>query len=295
MKFLLSSFLIFSSLLTISQSSNVIVEENRIWSTLEVHCMPNGNNYSTFFIKFEEDTLIDGLQYKRMWHCDEPGQTEWTLYGFMREDENNRVFVRPPDYIEGMVYDFGCSVGDTLITWNVYLNNDSLHFVVTQIDSVLLFDGYKKRITLFEYNNELEEVWVEGLGSYSGILYSGNYAYGAVCGGYEALCFEDNGELIYQHSGYNTCYYDVSVNQAELMAMQANIYPNPASEYVTIDFKENEMKEIQVLDLNSKIILKKLANENKVLLNLQELDKGYYIIKIISKSFYYPPCKLIVD
>jgi hypothetical protein len=40
---------------------------------------------------------------------------------------------------------------------------------------------------------------------------------------------------------------------------------------------------------------KKLVAYNKVLLNLQEVDKGIYLIKFISNDFSYPPYKLIVD
>jgi len=276
------------------QSERVIVDENRIWSTLEVHCMPNGNNYSTYYIRFAEDTIIDGLSYKRMWHCNEESQTNWNLYGFIREDEDNKVFVRPPDYIEGLIYDFGCSVGDTIETWNIYLNNDTLHFVVTDIDSVLLLDGYRKRVTLLETNNQLEEVWVEGLGSYYGILNSGNNAYGGSCGSYEALCFESEGDLIYQHPDYNTCYYDFSVSTEELAEERMSIYPNPAKDYVYLDFSEEGNREIDLFDLTGKIFLKKFASGNKVLLNLQELKMGIYFIKIVSDDSF-PPFKVIVD
>lgn len=276
------------------QSERVIVNENMTWSTLEVHCMPNGNNYSTYYIRFAEDTLIDGLTYKRMWHCSEESQTNWNLYGFIREDEDNKVYLRPPDYIEGLVYDFGCNVGDTVETWNIYLNNDSLHFVVTDIDSVLLLDGYRKRITLLEYNNMLEEVWVEGLGSYYGILNSGNNAYGGACGAYEALCFEREGDLIYQHPEYNTCYYDFSVNTAEFADERISIYPNPAQDYVYLDYTEDGNREIELYDIAGKVFFKKFVSGNKVLLNLQELESGIYFIKVVSDNSH-PTFKVIVD
>ncbi len=256
--------------------------------------MPNGNNYSTYYIRFAEDTIIDGLLYKRMWHCNEESQINWNLYGFIREDEDKKVYVRPPDYIEGLVYDFGCNVGDTIETWNIYLNNDTLHFVVTDIDSVLLLDGYRKRISLLEINNLLEEVWVEGLGSYYGILNSGNNAYGGVCGSYEALCFESEGDLIYQNPDFSTCYYDVSVNTEDLAAEKIRIYPNPVKDYVSLDFSEEGNREIELFDLTGKIFIKKFASGNKVLLNLQELEMGIYFIKVVSDNSI-PTFKIIVD
>lgn len=293
---LLLSFFLTTSLLTIfGQSGKAIVEENRVWSTLDIHCMPNGNNYSTYYIRFDEDTIIDGFNYKRMWHSNDESQLNWILYGFIREDENKRVYLRPPDYYEGMVYDFGCAVGDTLVTWNIYLNNDSLHFVVTNIDSVLLLDGYKKRITLFEFNNELEEVWVEGLGSYYGILNSGNNAYGGVCGSYQALCYENNDALVYQHPDYATCYYDATVSVDQKPVEPIRVYPNPANDFVNIEVNGNEIKEIEIFDLNGKKIFNETTSDNKILINLQRLDKGLYIVKTISNNSSYLPIKLTVD
>ncbi len=295
MRFLLFLFFCISTMTVFSQPVKAIVEENRVWSTLEIHCLPNGNNYSTYHIKFEEDTIIEGFNYKRMWQSDDQALSEWSLYGFVREDENKRVYLRPLNYFEGMVYDFGCAVGDTINTWNIYLNSDSLHFVVTNIDSVLLYDGFKKRITLFEYDNLLEEVWVEGLGSYFGILNSGNNAYGGVCGSNQALCYENDGSLIYQNPDYNTCYYSVTVNLDQHISGQINYYPNPAKDFVNINLADEGTKEIQLVDLNGKIILKKITVDNKVLLNLQEVNKGIYFVRIKTDNIYYLPGKLIVD
>ncbi len=56
--FLLASLMLITTFL-VSQTEKVIVNENCNWSTLEIHCMPNGKNYSTYYIKFEGDTVID--------------------------------------------------------------------------------------------------------------------------------------------------------------------------------------------------------------------------------------------
>jgi hypothetical protein len=58
---------------------------------------------------------------------------------------------------------------------------------------------------------------------------------------------------------------------------------------------DGENAEIELIDLNGKKILKKFALGNNVLLNLQEVDKGYYLINVITNRFTYPPHKLIVD
>jgi hypothetical protein len=257
--------------------------------------MPGGNNYSTYYIKFEGETIIDGFAYKSIWRCDEEDQLNWNFYGYIREDNDHRVYLKPPDYDEGLIYDFGVSIGDTLQARNIYLNNDILNFIVTHIDSVQLGDGFKKRISLYEYINQKDEFWIEGLGSYFGILNSCNNAYGGACGGYEALCFEDNGVIVYQNPGYSDCYYAVNVGMDLNYTYSLRIYPNPAKEFVNIEVGENSDVEIEIFDLIGRKFFNKIYLDNKILLNLQMMDKGTYVMKVKSYDFSYPSVKLIVD
>jgi len=292
--------IIISLLLSLSaycQLDNFIVNQEGLWSTVDVHCFPNGNNYNTYFIKFEEDTIIDGYTYKEMWRCDEEDLENWSSYGFIRENEDHQVYLKPPDYMEGLIYDFGVSPGDSVEALNVYLNsNDILRFVVTEVDSVLLLNGYRKRITLYEYINEKEEIWIEGVGSYYGILNSCNDAYGAVCGGYDALCYSENGSLVYQNEVYETCYYSVTVGLNPIKKeVDFKVYPNPAKDFITISFQNDGKREIEIWDFLGKKVIENLFFEKNILLNLQEVDNGMYFIKILDNENYYPSYNLIVD
>jgi hypothetical protein len=92
-----------------SQTGNYIVNDSRVWSTVNIHCLPGGNSYSTYYIKFYGDTLIEGLLYQKMWRSDDQNQENWDFYGSIREDDGSRIYLRPPGYIEGLIYDFGVS------------------------------------------------------------------------------------------------------------------------------------------------------------------------------------------
>lgn len=285
------------SLSAFSQLDNFIVNEEGLWSTVDVHCFPGGNNYNTYYIKFHEDTLIDGFTYKKIWRCDEEDMASWSSYGFIRENEEHQVFLKPEDYIEGLIYDFGVSLGDTVEALNVYLNsNDILKFIVTQVDSVLLLDGYRKRIVLYEYTNDKEEIWIEGLGSYYGILNSCNDSYGAVCGGYDALCYKESDALVFQNDTYETCYYSVTVGlHPGKKEGSFNLYPNPAKDKINIDFTNDGKREIEIWDFSGKKVANYLFLYKNISLNLQEVDNGMYFIKVLDNKNYYHPYKLIVD
>ncbi|MEZ5198252.1 MAG: T9SS type A sorting domain-containing protein [Bacteroidales bacterium] len=295
MKYIFAIAFNMSMLFSFGQKSNSIVSEGALWSTLEVHCMPTGNNYSTYHLKFEGDTLIDSHMFKSIWRCDEESQETWTFYGFIRENEDNQVFLKPPDYVEGLVYDFGVEIGDTVVARNVYLNSDTLHFLVAEIDSILLLDGYHKRITLWEYMNEKEEVWIEGLGSLYGILNSCNGSYGGVCGSYEALCYTSDDLLIYQHSDYTTCHYNVTVDIGLSSIEQMSVYPNPAKDFTVLEFSNDRERQVEIFDLSGKKITKNLLFDKIFYLNLHLVDKGTYIIKVNDGTNFYLPIKLIVD
>lgn len=278
-----------------AQSANMIVEEGNLWSTLEIHCLPQGTSYSTYYIHFDADTLIEGLVYKKIERCNDEYLESWDDYGFIRENEENRIFLRNPIDQEGMIYDFGVEPGDSLQAKNIFLNNDTLHFVVVGVDSVLLFNDYKKRIILYEYLNEKEEIWIEGLGSYYGILNSCNNAYGSACGSYEAMCYENNGTLIYQHPDYDVCFYSSLVGSGNSLAQEIKIYPNPAKQSFTVEFPNEVSSAIEVYKINGEKILEKMLTDKKVVVFLHDEDKGIYVIRFKDLIFSYPPYKLIVD
>ncbi len=295
MKSFVSILSIFLSLTAICQLDNFIVNEEGLWSNLTIHCVPAGNEYSTYNIKFLGDTIIDNYAYQKIWRCNEENLLDWTFYGFIRENENHQVFLKAPDYLEGLIYDFGVIEGDSIQALNVFLSSNILNFVVLQVDSVLLLDRYRKRISLYEYMNDKEEIWVEGLGSYYGILNSCNNAYGGLCGGSEALCYKESNDLVYQNPEFETCYYAVTVGVNTQKNASFQVYPNPAKDFVALDFPSNGERWVEIWDFSGKKVLNNLFFQKNILLNLQEVDNGIYFIKVLDNENYYHSYKLIVD
>jgi len=74
----------------------------------------------------------------------------------------------------------------------------------------------------------------------------------------------------------------VSVN--EFVSAKFNLYPNPATDLVTITNSENiGIKEIAVYDLNGKIVKsQKFKKENEILLNTEDLNSGTYFLHIVT-------------
>src|SRR5690554_3344189 len=74
----------------------------------------------------------------------------------------------------------------------------------------------------------------------------------------------------------------VSIN--EFVSDKFNIFPNPATDAVTITNNENiGIKEVSVYDITGKIVkLQKFKKENKILLNTEYLNSGTYFLHIVT-------------
>lgn len=125
------------------------------------------------------DTLIYGKAFKKVYDPSNPSQFLW----FIRE-ENKRVWMKqvclfPFDTVNILLYDFNLLVGDTFKTrWS--LGNISM--AVTKIDSVLTNTGYRKRWELkipggYSMNCSDKDYWIEGVGSYAGLLWVKSFGY----------------------------------------------------------------------------------------------------------------------
>jgi len=75
-----------------------------------------------------------------------------------------------------------------------------------------------------------------------------------------------------------------ALNINEFVSEKFNIFPNPATDAVTITNNENiGIKEIAVYDLNGKIVKsQKGKKENEILLNTEDLNSGTYFLHIVT-------------
>ncbi len=75
-----------------------------------------------------------------------------------------------------------------------------------------------------------------------------------------------------------------TVSTNEFVSGKFNIFPNPATDLVTITNSENiGIKEIAVYDLNGKIVKsQKFKKENEILLNTEDLNSGTYFLHIVT-------------
>ena len=77
-----------------------------------------------------------------------------------------------------------------------------------------------------------------------------------------------------------TIDFDFISENKELLASDFNVYPTLFSNQITIDAKEKEMSKVTLFDINGRFILQEKENFTSKILNVNDLQRGIYFLKI---------------
>jgi hypothetical protein len=100
-----------------SQDYQPFVDSTKMWSNTI-------NQYPTYYIRFQGDTVINDTAYLRAWQSFDTTLVEWEICGFIREETDlKRVYFRNFNNKEGLMYDFGMQAGDSAFVKNLYRFN----------------------------------------------------------------------------------------------------------------------------------------------------------------------------
>lgn len=273
---------------TLTAQEAQIVVENKIWSNVLENCLPEGNVYTTFYHRFEGDTVLDGKTYKKVLIAEDEYYLDWFFYGSYVREENGMVYLREYLGEEGLIYNFNLQLGDTVTIQNP-LAPDGLLLTLTEIDSVETIDGYRKRWKLEKDAFSIPEYWIEGIGSQSGVLNSGTIVFGALCGAYTLLCEKENDVTIYQNPDYGTCFFvllDVGSNN-EKREKTFELRNSPNSDRILILFNGNEEKMLRITSLTGNEVLKVKTNDRQLQLSTSDFVSGLYVITLIQNGELY--------
>ena len=272
-----------------------IVDNQKIWSILTGHCLPDYTTYTTSFFKFDGDTIIDGELYQMVLISEDEFQEEWFFYGSFIREENKKVYLREYFGEEGLIYDFNLQLGDTVVVNNPRAVSE-VALVLTEIDSVETTDGYRDRWKLTNDEFMIPEYWIEGIGSMGGVLNSSTEVFGGLCGTYILLCEEESDNTIYLNPEYEYCYYLLLDDGADMEVQENtfNVIYRPSNQMVELVFNENEKRSIHITDMQGRMISQVQSTENNVQLSLNGNSKGLYIISVLQNDGHIISKKLMV-
>ena len=266
---LLALLLLAGGVKTQAQEYVPMIQEGNEWCTLEaIVCKDTEGHYNTLVNWLSGDTLINEVRFTKVMETLN-GEGSPYQVALLRE-EDGKVWETYNGNSEILLYDFTANVGDSLVCgYGDYFVLDSIS--IEQIGGV----DRKKFWFGLEYDFIGEpyamETWIEGIGSDYGLLYCGSYYF---CGGYyRALCFHQDGELIWQNPEYDAC---VITSVEEINDKVISVYPNPAMEKVTIDGVE--AAEVQVYNAFGQLV-KTIRNSNEI--PVAGLAERVYLVRIM--------------
>ena len=261
----------------------------QIWTTTAA---TEGYRHYNRFALTEEDTLMEGLTYKRLyWFTDSvfnPLTSE--CIGGLRENEQKQVFYKGSagydneDWRNGMLFDFSLSVGDTFY----FQSAGIMEFIVGYIDTVEIGGIPRKQFYLVNYfsHNFVCKI-IEGIGNEFGLLFDivTSLQLKAHTTG-ELLCYEHDGDLQYMSEYVTNCSNPFAgLNDIIEEDNSITLYPNPASKDVNIS-SENIINYIEVFNsLGQKVYQTNVKAKGKTL-DINSLSKGVYIIGVNTDKGY---------
>ncbi len=172
------------------------------WNVVYMGSMNYPNDYHTEIQSIRDDINLDGVDYKLVWT--ESVYQSKRIAGAVRE-EDKRVYFRRywgQSYEdEVLLYDFNLSLGDTVtVGWGDY------QLIVLEESETEVNGSMRRQLGLAWYFGEAKEVqeyWIEGVGSTYGFLNSG---YEGWTGAFvHLLCYHENGNLIWDNEEFDDC------------------------------------------------------------------------------------------
>lgn len=213
----------------------------------------------------EGDTIINNKAYSKIYSGD---YNHTTSYYQKAIREEGKIVYLWDDSTEVILYDFNAQLGDTIVWFGA---NDIDKPYIHTVDSVMIDGAYRKRYEVASQSSSVSII--EGIGSDTG-LFPKYYSFGD----YRMLiCFTLNNQTIYTAPNHPNCI--TSTNQIK-QEDNISIYPNPTSDNLNIEFENTEQRELMIFNQLGQQVLNEISNETTVILNLEQLPKGFYVLTI---------------
>jgi hypothetical protein len=282
-------FIVFAVLMNISIFGQNFISSGKQWNVR----LNGGYGLTTEIFRIEGDSIVDSKSYNKIW-VSYDSLTTMIFQGLLRE-ESNVVYYIPPDFSEGILYDFNLEIGDTISVKNIFCGDEEIPLDVIDIDTVEYF-GESRKMWLLGQNGYVEEFWIEGIGSLNGPLYT-EYWYCIVCPVWELLCYHKNDTLKYIMPGETECYQN-TVGVKEITGNdKILIRPNPVKKGNSIEIEMN-FNPLKIDFINSSgLLIQRLTSirEQNMKIETNNLEPGFYLIKVTNQENKIQTLKVIIE
>jgi hypothetical protein len=261
-------------------------DSNAVWC--ENYSYTDGYGYCdmTYAQFINGDSTIGGITYHKLYRTGYAiatgggGNYYNQFTGLFRQDISNKKVYTYQYNADTLLYDFNLSLHDTLSP--TVLNNQIINYVC-YIDSILVDNNYRKRFWLSTNGDSAYVALIEGEGSTFGLMIAKLFppfeAVGTLNG------FSDT-----VHNNHATAFCDINIGIQEIVQIALlKIYPNPATDILTIEApclagRQAQRATIEILNIQGQTILQKELRQGKTDIDINELAKGIYILRLNSND-----------
>jgi hypothetical protein len=174
------------------------------------------------------------------------------MYRGLIRKENDLILYRDSTNQLDTLYNFKLNLGDSVL-FNLFgMNPEWLEII--NVDSILIKGSLYKRMKFAEPKtssfDELNEVWIEGIGSIHGPLFPRFPVKFSQESPDSTLltCTFSGKEQVWEHSSYTSCYMNHVLGIDEQEVFKFKIYPNPFTDKIYFENSQTENFDLTVLN-----------------------------------------------
>jgi hypothetical protein len=261
--------------------SQNFIDETKQWTILAdiEYDPPYPHNYVTKYFKFSGDSILNLKTYYKLYESPDSNQVNWNLNSLWYE-RNDSVFQYYSPTVDILVYDFNIEENDSFhLYYQDYMKVDSIRF--------LDWGGSIRKHWFFCATNSncsqsFRTIWIEGVGQLG--LFTRSSEIGIAGAFVQLLCFQKNGNLLYQNPNFTSCYVHTTpvpsiYNKNEVI----NCSPNPATIQFMLTLPQIMPNATYSLyDMQGRKQIEGKTNNALTEINVAVLPRGLYILKIIT-------------
>ncbi len=248
---------------------------------------PNFVATTTTVYGFQGDTLINNEQWFKFYSTnDSTFQNDLLYCGLLRAENSKVLYLDTLNQLDTL-YDFSLNVGDSVLFDLYGMYPEWLQ--VINVDSIQINGDYYKRLKFAEPTinafDELNEFWIEGIGSIHGPLFP-NFPVKfsqEIPDSMLVTCTYSNNQQVWQHQSYPNCYVNIVLSVDKLELFDFKIYPNPFTDRIQIENIGLQQYELTIVNSIGQTIKRMQVNGDTQIIDLTELQVGIYFLRIENK------------
>ncbi len=265
------------------QALPLIIDTTLTWSVLYGEYPPNAVYERTEYFKISDNSIINDIDYKKIYSSRYP-LYEWTFDNYFIREDSQKVYLLDEYNSERVLYDFSLKVGDTIELQNIF--EELNEWIVYDIDSIEIDGVFRKQLHLGFDSYCCDDKWIEGIGSILGLTTPGNIV---IDFSTELLCVNKDSQNIFSNPRFDTCYiyyvYDpIWIKNIYYQTSKElfKLSPNPVINEIFIN-SNLEKYEYQLYDVSGKLIYSGQLHKDSVI-DINNIAKGFYIIALYTKE-----------